>query len=116
MPTYSNAHAKVKKLIFEVQFPGNWFEFDMIEMIFEALQSELFRFKFHSLGSKILKIPEFNLIKAIAPVPSFIWIFSIAPWPCSKVVSYPTFVVLPTIFFPNVRMWCLCVPELTFDI
>ena len=30
-------------------------------MIFEALQSELFRFKFHSLGSKILKFPDFNL-------------------------------------------------------
>ena len=30
-------------------------------MIFEALQSEIFRFKFHSLGLKILKIPEFNL-------------------------------------------------------
>ena len=30
-------------------------------MIFEALQSELFRFKFHSLSSKILKFPEFNL-------------------------------------------------------
>ena len=30
-------------------------------MIFEALQSELFRFKFHLLGSKILKFPEFNL-------------------------------------------------------
>ena len=30
-------------------------------MIFEALQSEPFRFKFHSLESKILKISEFNL-------------------------------------------------------
>ena len=30
MPTYSNAHAKVKKWIFEVQFPDNWFEFDII--------------------------------------------------------------------------------------
>ena len=32
-----------------------------LEMIFNVLQSELFRFKFHSLSSKILKIPEFNL-------------------------------------------------------
>ena len=32
-----------------------------LEMIFQALHSELFRFKFHSLGSKIEKIPEFNL-------------------------------------------------------
>ena len=34
-------------------------------MIFEALQSELFRFKFHSLGSRILKFPEFNLLMII---------------------------------------------------
>ena len=33
-----------------------------LEMIFYALQSEFFRFKFHSLGSNILKLPEFNLI------------------------------------------------------
>ena len=32
------------------------------EMIFEALQSELFRFKLYSMSSKILKIPEFNLL------------------------------------------------------
>ena len=31
------------------------------QMIFEALQSELFRFKFHSLGFKLQKISEFNL-------------------------------------------------------
>ena len=43
MSTYSKARAKVKKLICEVQFPGNWFEFDIIEDDFEALQSELFR-------------------------------------------------------------------------
>ena len=30
-------------------------------MIFQALQSELFRFRFHSLGSNIEKIPEFSL-------------------------------------------------------
>ena len=33
-----------------------------LEMIFEAPQSELFRFKFDSLSSKNLKIPEFSLI------------------------------------------------------
>ena len=32
-----------------------------LKMIFEALRSELFRFKFNALSSKILKIPEFNL-------------------------------------------------------
>ena len=30
-------------------------------MIFEALKSELFRFKFYSLGKKIRENPEFNL-------------------------------------------------------
>ena len=29
LPTYLNAHAKVQKSIFDVQFPGNRFEFDM---------------------------------------------------------------------------------------
>ena len=33
----------------------------LFEMIFEALQSELFRFKFHAPSLKILKITEFNL-------------------------------------------------------
>ena len=36
MSTYSNAHAKVKKLIFEVQFPGNWFESDIIGNDFQS--------------------------------------------------------------------------------
>jgi len=27
---HPDAHAKVKKWIFDVQFPGNWFEFDII--------------------------------------------------------------------------------------
>ena len=30
MSTYSNAHAKVKNWIFDVQFPGNWFDFGVI--------------------------------------------------------------------------------------
>ena len=30
MSTYPNAHAKVKKWIFKVQFPGNWIKFDII--------------------------------------------------------------------------------------
>ena len=33
-----------------------------LEMIFQALYSELFKFKFYSLGSKIKKIPEFSLV------------------------------------------------------
>ena len=31
MPAYPNAHAKVKKCIWEVKFPENWFEFGIIE-------------------------------------------------------------------------------------
>ena len=34
----------------------------LLQMIFEALQPEIFRFKFLSLGLKVLKFPEFNLI------------------------------------------------------
>ena len=30
MSTYTNTHAKVKNWIFEIQFPGNWFEFGII--------------------------------------------------------------------------------------
>ena len=30
MSTYPNAYAKAKKLIFHVEFPGNWFEFGII--------------------------------------------------------------------------------------
>ena len=42
-------------------------------MIFDALQSEIFRSKFHSLGSEIPKTPEFNLhIEHIMPELSLI--------------------------------------------
>ena len=34
MSTYPNAYTKVKKLIFDVQYPGNWFEFGIIEYDF----------------------------------------------------------------------------------
>ena len=30
MPTYRNAHAKLKKWIYDIQYPGNRFEFDII--------------------------------------------------------------------------------------
>ena len=45
--------------IFSAQEIGSSLE--LFQMIFEALQFELFRFNFHSMSSKILKIPEFNL-------------------------------------------------------
>ena len=56
-PTYPNAYAKVKKLIFHVEFPGNSFEFGIILNDFL-----LFRLKFEGPRSKILKFPEFNLV------------------------------------------------------
>ena len=42
-------------------------------MIFEALQSELFVFKFQKLSSKISKIPEFNLVIKFEPHLRIIW-------------------------------------------
>ena len=45
---------------------SGWVSF---QMIFEALQFELFRFNFRSLSSKILKIPEFNLLIALNHLP-----------------------------------------------
>ena len=63
MSTYLNAHAKIKKLIFDIQFPGNRFQLGII--IFEAPQPELFRFKFYSLSSKILKISEFLIMNRL---------------------------------------------------
>ena len=45
MSTYSNAHAKHKNFISNVQFPGNWFGFGIIE--------------------KIQKSPEFNLVLSV---------------------------------------------------
>ena len=48
-------------------------------MIFEALQSELFRFKFHSLASNILKFPEFNLSITIFNNKGWMKLF-LPPW------------------------------------
>ena len=69
MSTHSNAYANAKKCIFDSHFPGNWFEFGIIENDFWSstiwaiyqIQVDSGRFKIHSLGSKILKFPEFNL-------------------------------------------------------
>ena len=44
-----------------------------LEMIFEALRSELFRFKFHILSSKILKFSEFNLLILDDPYRAVRW-------------------------------------------
>ena len=61
MSTYSNAHANVEKGIFVVKFQGKRTSLVSFQMIFEALKSDLIRFKFHSPGSKVLKISEFIL-------------------------------------------------------
>ena len=61
MSIYSNAHVKVKMGFSMFGSHGIGSSSVSFEMIFEALQSELFKFKFDSLSSKILKIPEFNL-------------------------------------------------------
>ena len=62
MSTYPDAHAKVQKSIFE--FSSQEIGSNLLSslMIFEALHSGLFRFKFRSLSSKIAKIPGFNLV------------------------------------------------------
>lgn len=54
LPAYWIAHAKVFKWNFEVQFPGNWYEF-VQKNDFETLEYELSRLKFHTLSSEILK-------------------------------------------------------------
>ena len=56
-------------------------------MIFKALQSELFRFKFCTLTLKILKIPEFNLVMAKQNV--------------SMTIRYHTFTVIYSIELLN---------------
>ena len=56
MPAYSNAHTKVRFFMFGSNEIGSGLV--SFEMIFEALESELYSLDFHSLCSKI---PEFNL-------------------------------------------------------
>ena len=57
----------------------------LFEMIFEALQSELFRFKFHAPSLKILKIPEFNLAMAIHRIAKI----QIGEWSVRTISSQP---------------------------
>ena len=60
-----------------------------LQMIFWALPSELFRFKFHSLGSKIQKFPDFNLtiyfVSCIGWVP---WILKFWYWSSNKLFLF----------------------------
>ena len=61
MSTYPNAYAKVKKLISDVQFPGNRFELGIIGNDFSS--STIWAIQIPvPYSSKILKISEFNLI------------------------------------------------------
>ena len=51
MSTYSNAPAKVKMSVFNVSSQDICSILVSFKMIFDALQSELFKFKFQSLTS-----------------------------------------------------------------
>ena len=60
-PTYSNAHAKVKRCIFDFQFPGNRFEFGIIEIDCSSSTIWAIRIRVSFAGFKMLKFPEFSL-------------------------------------------------------
>ena len=60
MPTYPNAHAKIKKWIFHDRFPGFWIEFGIIWNDFSSSTVWAFQIKLHSMNSKITEILEFN--------------------------------------------------------
>ena len=62
LPAYPNAHARVKRLIIHVWSQENGSSIASFEIIFGALQFELFNSKLHSLRSKIRQIPGFNLL------------------------------------------------------
>ena len=81
MSAYPNARAKIKKKrlsVFRSKEIGS--RLVSFSMIFEALQSELFRFKFHSVSSKILKTQEINLYMSNIFI-SFWDIFGMYPSP-----------------------------------
>ena len=79
MSTYSNAHAKVKNLIFDVLLPGKKFEFGIIlnpfwSFIIWAIQIHFSFAEFKFWTSKMLKIPGFNLaIEINGDVIHIIW-------------------------------------------
>ena len=62
MSTYSNAHAKVKNWIFDVQFPGKWFGLDIISNDFWSSTIWASQILLSLTKVKTSKIPEFNLI------------------------------------------------------
>ena len=57
MSTYPNAHAKVKKCIFDSQLPGNWFEFGIIETDFKSSTIWAIQIQDSLAGMKNSKIP-----------------------------------------------------------
>ena len=61
MSTCPNAHAKVIKWIFELRFPGNWFEFIVIVNGFWSSTIWDIQIEVSFAGFKILKFPKFNL-------------------------------------------------------
>jgi len=57
MSTHSNAHANAKKCIFDSQFPGNWFEFGIIENDFWSSTIWAIQIQDSFAGFKNFKIP-----------------------------------------------------------
>ena len=57
MSTHSNAHANAKKCIFDSQFPGNWFEFGIIENDFWSSTIWAIQIQDSFAGFKNPKIP-----------------------------------------------------------
>ena len=61
IPNYSNAYANAIKWNFDVQFPGNWFEFGIIGNDFWSFYNLDFLDPSFNRCLKIPKLPEFNL-------------------------------------------------------
>ena len=57
MSTYSNTHAKVKKCIFDFNFPVNWFDFGIIENVFWGSNIRGYQIQDSFDGFKSPKIP-----------------------------------------------------------
>ena len=61
MSTQSNTHANAKKFIFDSQFPGNWFEFGIIENDFWSSTISAIQIQDSFAGFKNPKIPGIQL-------------------------------------------------------
>ena len=62
MPTYRNAHAKLKKWIYDIQYPGNRFESVIISNDFWSSTIWAIRIHVSFACSNIIQISGFNLV------------------------------------------------------